>query len=217
MNRRIFILLALLLLLSGCANRVSAAESQADETVPAARSVLGKIKEINGNEILLALAEQSEPPRGDPGERADIGVPPGAEGAVEEQPQTGVPSPDASRQPDGSGRPSGDMPAEGSRGGGDSPPSDQQQAPAGGANASGGGSGGARGNRQGGRGGQSGNAVSVTLTGEEKTWLIPVTADVSTGEGETKRTIRFTQLAVKNVVRLQLDANDNIIAVEVLG
>lgn len=64
--------------------------------------------------------------------------------------------------------------------------------------------------------GQTGNTAAYTLTGEEATYLIPVTASITTGEGENARTVRFTQLGYKNVVKISLDEAGTVVAVQVL-
>lgn len=191
MTRNIAILLCLLLLLTGCGSRMSPSEGAISEPVQAAGTVLGKIKEINGNEIVLALAEEDR--RGGPGEQVG-----GNAGSQGDAPQTDTPSSRTRER-------GGDLPDISN---GESPSGDGSQDDE---------SGGRR-QERGGAGSQGmGDSLSVTLTGKEKLYLIPVTANVTTGQGDNARTIRFTQLAVKNIIRLSLDENDNILLVEVLG
>lgn len=201
-----FLILLPLLLFYGCGQAASAAAPEQVEIL-GAETVYGKIKEINGNEILLALGDYSTQSSGSFGEGApaessesvgeDRQLPEGMPNTAEGRGAGSTETTDSGNQtPDmAGGRGSGGSPTgEGGFGGG------QRQ-------------GGASGNMPGSGGS---NRTTVTLTGEEKTWVIPVTAKVTSGEGENARDIRFTQLAVKNVVRLSLNAEGEILKVEVL-
>ena len=55
-----------------------------------------------------------------------------------------------------------------------------------------------------------------SFTGEDRVFIIPVGAPVTIGTGGNQRKISFTQIAVKNILRLQLDKNGNILSVEVV-
>ena len=60
------------------------------------------------------------------------------------------------------------------------------------------------------------SGVTLEYSGEEKTFLLPVNLSITMGEGERATTVRFTQLAEKNILKLTLDANGNILAAQVL-
>lgn len=205
--------------LAGCTSQMMAAESgdsAADDLQGAASTVLGKVKAVNGNEILLAIAEESQGRNQPPGESA-----PGGAATNENPPEESAPGGDApsrgardgSRPDSVSGEgaaPEGEIPA------GDFPSGDIPvgEAPA---DIPAGETSGAAQRGQNRQPGSQPGSFSVTLTGAEQTYLIPVTAAVTTGQGDSARTIRFTQLAVKNVIRLYLDENGAIFAVQVLS
>lgn len=65
-------------------------------------------------------------------------------------------------------------------------------------------------------GGMAGG-ISLAYTGEDRTYIIPVTAEVTMGSGENIRELRFTQLAYKNIVKLTLTGDGVITAVQVLS
>jgi hypothetical protein len=208
LKKSIYILcLAATLLFSGCQTQEDVVVSSPE--IPIARTVYGKIKEINGNEILLALASESNndfrQSSGNPSSRSDTNsTASGYEGR-----SGGISrgeSYDASQVQENMGemsQRSASMPY-----GGASIPSQE-----GGRGQSGSGSGQRQGTDL--QGGTSPN-TSVQLTGEEEIFLIPVTAILTNGQGDNANIIQFTQLAVKNVIRLYMDEEDVIIRVEVL-
>ncbi|MDL2233320.1 hypothetical protein LJC63_07045 [Ruminococcaceae bacterium OttesenSCG-928-L11] len=188
------VVLSSLLLLAGCGAQATAAEPEAKNLPEASETVLGKIKEINGNEILLAFVETGGQAPGMGGAPEGEMLPPG-EGDLPGQVQQGE-------------RPSGG-------GGGMGMQMPEGEVPEG----RGGQSGGRSDNRRQGMNdtAATGSQSLFTLTGEEQLYQIPVTATVTTGQGDGARTVRFTQLAVKNVVRLHLDETGAILRVEVLA
>lgn len=186
-------LLAALLLLSGCSQPETAEESEASSAV--IQSIYGKIKEVYGNEIVLALGEYES--AGQPGG----GMPMGGEMPQSDMPaERGMPEGerpnrgDGGEAPDGGGM--GEMPNMG-------------EMPAGGEMPSGMGNNDI--NQQAGR-----MQTQFTLNGEEVRYQIPVTAALTTGQGENQQELRFTQLAVKNIVCLNLDKTGKIVSLEVL-
>ena len=56
----------------------------------------------------------------------------------------------------------------------------------------------------------------MTFNGEETSYTIPVTASVTTGQNDSARTVSFTQIAVKNILKLTLDESGRITSVRVL-
>lgn len=241
MKKTLSVLIALaciLSLASGCslASGTQAATESEPEILPDGYTqVYGKIKSANGNEILLVM--------GTPGGGGAQGIGSPASGGNTSSPEAEAPSSDGSgvRSPrdltvnEGSAAPEGDMPspnrqrpsldgetpadtalpggsAEGT-GPGTAQPGGGEAAPdstPGGASPSGG-------RRQGSAGGARSESITLTYTGEERLFLIPVTATITSGQGNNSRTVRFTQLAVKNVVRLTLDGNGDIVSLQVIG
>lgn len=199
---------ALILTASGC-DLIAFGQTEtpeAEETV-AAQVVYGKIKEINGNELLLAIGEMAS----SGGMEGFSGIPPDQEnsGTEDGSPPEGMPSGMTGQGGRGGtggrgGESSGEAPTQSS--------ADTSEMPAqsGGAESPAGASG------RGTQGGQAPTQQSITLTGEEISYQIPVTAQVVSGQGENVRTISFTQLAYKNVVCLSLDEEGRIFKVEVL-
>ena len=166
----------------------------------AVEAVSGRIREINGNEIILALGDWAEDgnspdrPAREPGQSREDG--------------------DATR-----GEQRGQNDAQDNPGGGQS--GGRPQGGAQGGQSGGRPQGGQSGDGQRGQGGQNGGPPNdappeFVLSGDEKNYTIPVTATITTGQGDNRTEIRFTQLAVKNVVRLDLDSNGEIISIEVL-
>lgn len=207
-------------LLYGCSQ--AASETTSSELPEGTQTVYGKIKEINGNEVLLAIADYNErssmggPQTGqnnsennkaplEDEEQAENNSPPAQDGDFEGMPQD-----------DGEGFPTGEgFPADG--GGSDSSRQERYGGRGGqSGERQGGNRQGAAGGAGGGMGNSAGGASSVTLTGEEIQYQIPVTALVTTGQGDNAQTIRFTQLAVKNLIRLSIDDSGKILQVVVL-
>lgn len=210
-----------LLILPACSTQTSAADLATGDT-QAAENVYGKIKAINGNEILLAIGEYTERT-------------PGADFPAGEWPADGDPAGSPRQRDEAQSSSDADSASDSSSDETDSAPPQNDgansEAPRGNRGERSGGQGGDRRegqsrpegspdrgngaegmpNRQGGM-----NSENVKLTGEEKTYLVPVTAAITAGSGDAASEIRFTQLAVKNIVRLSLDEAGNILQVEVL-
>lgn len=213
-----FLTAALVLcLLAGCTQAAAEAVSES-EALPAGYSeVYGKVKEASGNEITLVLGtlggqSQQSPAGGDP---------PAARAPSVSTPTDGA---DASREAPAFGAAGGAVPGarpEGSsvrmRG--------ADQAPAGGGSIQPGGPDQAGGPSQAGNspgqmggimGGGQQQGVALDYTGEEATYQIPVTAKVTTGQGESARTVSFTQIGYKNILKLTLNENGTIVSVVIL-
>ena len=164
---KLLVIVILTTVLFGC-NAAPAAEStlQEEPELTAIEIVYGKIKEINGNEILLVIGTMG--------------------GADTERPARG----------------DGEAPAFGgertARGDGEAPAFGSERP--------------VRGDIQTG----STLQVALRLTDEEKLYQIPVTAKITAGTGAGAAELRFTQLAVKNVVSLRIGENGEIIAVQLL-
>ncbi len=189
-----------LALLSGCGEAAAAAasseqtaESQLGENQT---MLLGKIAEIAGNEITLALAQANVPgASGWP----DIGASGRQEG------NGNFERPDGDFAPDGE-MPEGGFPQREGQGDGDASRPGRQNGdasrPAGGRGENGQGR---NGGNRGGFGGQGGGGFNLTYTGETQTITIPVGIKVTSGWGENTTEIDFTKLAVDNILRVVVE------------
>lgn len=224
------VLLTAAVALSGC-GAAAAEQSYAGEVVlsDGEEVIYGKIKEINGNEMLLAIGTYqseadspgSEEAPAQDGLRMPETAPDAAGGEGESatgngsarggmRPGNGGAAPSSS----GEGQSAAEIP-EGVPGGGAWPGGGEDfPSPPEGRSMPGESGEVVTGMPEGGRGGMA--RGTFTLTGEERTFLIPVTATITTGQGENARTIQFTRLAVKNVVCLHLASDGEITAMEVL-
>lgn len=233
--------------MGGCASFTDAGETPEAGVLPEGYTVVyGKVKSAFGNEIVIVpgtlneagqsggmtpgALDSASPPGGgttsDGGQGASAGEDGGAD-MIRQRPQGGEA---------GMGGQSADAAADSAAGGGqDIPPagaesdwsaarSSPQRDGAAGAdsaaaasaetpqsNAASGRPGGAQ------AGGSRGGTVSLTYADEEATYLIPVTAEITTGEGDNARAIRFTQIAVKNIVKLTLDSEGVIVSLQIIG
>jgi|GEM_PF-2873223 len=237
MRKPVSLLAALALVLSltsGCslASETQAATQTEPESLPEGYTqVYGKIKSASGNEILLVM--------GTPGGGGGQGMSGPLAGGDASVPAEEAASDGTSGAASGISAAAGELSAEGrqrsSRGGGETPdtatlpggstegtgpdaagfslPGGVEAAASSGSGEAGSGSG----RRQSGAGGARSESTTLTYTGEEELFLIPVTATITSGQGENARAVRFTQLAVKNVVKLTLDGNDSIVSVQIIG
>ena len=216
------LVLVMAVLLAGC-DIVPAAESSeavsasAEPAELAAEMVYGRIKEINGNEILLvvgtmgqtaerqrvpitATATDTEQPRD---ERMPIGEGERPAFSGERMPvgEGERPAFSGERMPVGEG----ERPAfSGERivGDGERPAFSGERMPMG------------EGERVTVGQGNAAMGQGIVLTGEEKIYQIPVTAKITAMQGSTE--LRFTQLAVKNTVCIYLDSDGDIFHVQLL-
>lgn len=198
----------------------SGSEEETESEIKAAEVVYGKIKEINGNEMLLAVGtlETASPGGFDRGEAAGAGDAPVREGSGSGVASAGPGGDRAAAEGNAAaGRTAGEAPAENapaSAGAGSGSEAARSDRTAQGRLGSGGAPDPFAG---GGMNGISGmGQTSITLTGEERTYVIPVTCPITSGEGERAQTVRFTQLAVKNVVKLSFNKTGDMVAVQVM-
>lgn len=232
----------ILSLASGCslASKTQAATQAEPETLPDGYTqVYGKIKSANGNEILLVMGtlgggsgqgpgspstgENTTSPAEEPSSDGVGAKSSGVQAATEGSSAAEGDMPSSNRQRpsrDGEDSPDTALPGgftEGTGPGASQPGGDESAVDSipGGTGAAGVGSGG--GKRQSGPGGARSESTTLTYTGEERLFLIPVTAAITSGQGESARTVRFTQLAVKNVVGLTLDGNGSIVSIQIIG
>lgn len=200
------LVLSVLLICSGCQSVATQADDNQLDITTEMQAVYGKIKEINGNELLLVVGsydQQSGPP--------DSGQEEPSDG---QRPSRG--NRDGQAEGEGGSRPDRGARGEGTFPGGEEGGSRPDRTAREDEEASGE-EGGRSGRNQGGGDSMPGRQASFTLSGEEVTYLIPVTAGITTGQGEQAKTIRFTQLAVKNIVCLRLDQSGAVQAVEVVA
>ena len=220
-----------LLVLCSCNAPVTQHTNTDVETQEKFVEIYGKVKEINGNEVTLVLGESGIPSaQGNPDRTARWENPPAGNSEGEgsgpmaggvvppgEGEDAGEASTPSQRRPSGGNTPSSDGEptfSMGERGGEaivfgqGAPPSGAgdgnartREAPSEGAIAG---------------GGTVGGQPGISYTGEEVTYQIPVTASITTGEGENARTISFAQIGYKNVLKLTMDQNGNIVSVAIL-
>ena len=248
MQRKFLLVLVIVfaIFLAGC-NTVPTEEQVPREEFVAASVVYGKIKEVNGNEILLAVGSMSGNAMerentmasatdiGRQGEAALAGVerePPSFSGDERQSRRNGeTPMPSSERvimgEEEAYSPGNGERPmriAEGAQpvnigesmiyGEGEAPSfsGGERQTRENGGTVPSGGERQIRGEMQNGMAMQ----VSLQLTGEETIYQIPVTAKITAGNNQGAAELRFTQLAVKNVVSLHFNDNGDIIAVQLL-
>ena len=207
------LVLVMAVLLAGC-DIVPAAESSeavsasAEPAKLAAEMVYGRIKEINGNEILLVVgtmgqtAERQRVPitatATDTEQPRDERMPISGERTIGDGER---PAFSGERMPMGEG----ERPAfSGERivGDGERPAFSGERMPMG------------EGERVTVGQGNAAMGQGIVLTGEEKIYQIPVTAKITAMQGSTE--LRFTQLAVKNTVCIYLDSDGDIFHVQLL-
>ncbi|WRS26221.1 hypothetical protein U6B65_07610 [Oscillospiraceae bacterium MB08-C2-2] len=223
--------IAVLLLSTGCSTGAQPQEAQSSQQ--ATKQIYGKITTINGNEITLKVGtlrqQQRQGPEGE-GERSrpdrsqeNASGSEEVAGQDESRPEGSRPS---GSRPEGAGgegrqgRPGGNVQADASGEEQPASPDGQQAVPEDGEQGGPEGGQGRPGGQGGPGGGQGGmrNTVKLEYTGEETTWLIPVSATITAGEGDSASEVRFTQLAVDNIVCLTVPEEDpaSILSVQVL-
>ncbi len=224
----LFVLLVVMLsLLAGCSAATAAVSEASQPENPDIRleqAVYGKIKEINGNEVLLSIGtlEGGRPPNG--GGEVTNGEPPALpEGEGPNRSEGEMPA-----FPEGTGpsQPEGEMPTlpEGerpSRPDYQEPPNQrpgqgdraQRQQPSGDINVENG-----RAMPDSGQGNPRApqRQQAITLTGEEKLYLIPETVEITSRRGTDETILEITQLAVDNTVCIYLNENEEVTAVQLL-
>lgn len=234
MKKLLGFLLTTLLLCSGCAQQATAQGSQPVESQSDAKGamnaqlaenqtrVYGKIQEISGNEIVLAIGTMQMPEGTSGMAPGASGMIPGASGGMKPGARTrpgssgngaaagGQTSPDMPAPPDGQAFPSGEMPSfdkQGDKSGAASGSSDGKTG---------------RGNRAGGmQGGFGGFSIELTYTGETKTLQIPVGLKITTGMGANAKESDFTTLAKDNVIAVVLekgsDGTEKVVSVRLMS
>ena len=188
------LVLVMAVLLAGC-DIVPAAESSeavsasAEPAELAAEMVYGRIKEINGNEILLVVGTM-----GQTAERQRVPITATATDTEQSRDER-MPMGDGERPAfSGERMPMGD---------GERPVFSGERMPIG------------EGERMPmGEGERVTVGQGIVLTGEEKIYQIPVTAKITAMQGSTE--LRFTQLAVKNTVCIYIDSDGDIFHVQLL-
>ncbi|SDM67493.1 hypothetical protein [Acetanaerobacterium elongatum] len=237
MKKLLGLILTALLLFSGCAQQGAAQSSQPAEnqknTKGATASqlaenqtrVYGKIQEINGNEIVLAVGTMKMPvgASGNMQPGGSGNMKPGESGNGKNRPDFGNGGADAPTPPDGQA-PQGDMttPDGKTRPSGGMPGLDNQGGQNNTASGSSGGKTG-RGSKGGGMPGGTGGGFSVelTYTGETKTLQIPVGLKITTGMGANAKESDFTALAKDNVIAVVLekssDGTEKVVSVRLMS
>lgn len=219
MKRTVILLLVIVVLsglLTGCEQAVAKQqEESADQPLPDGYTeVYGKVKSANGNELTLALGTlpSSNTPSSSGGRAVATsddsgGLPAGeappltpagdSQESVEDAPES--PAGRSGQRGSGNGQQTGGPPAG----------QDMSRPDAGGGDTAGG--------TMGAAGGMSAaGGTTLEYTGEEVTCQIPVTARVTTGQGDSARTVSFTQIGYKNIVKLTLNEEGQIVSVVIL-
>lgn len=238
MKKLLGLILTALLLFSGCAQQGAAqgsqpAENQKDTKGATASQlaenqtrVYGKVQEINGNEIVLAVGTMKTPggsggnmQPGKSGDRQPGGSgngrnrpgSSGGNGAGAQTPPDGQAPQGDMTPPDGQTPPSGGMPGTDNQNG--------QNNTASGSSGGKTGRGSKTGGMQGGPGG--GFSVELTYTGETKTLQIPVGLKIRTGMGANAKEADFTTLAKDNVIAVVLekgsDGTEKVVSVRLMS
>jgi len=148
--------------------------------------ILGKIAAISGSEITLEIGVVNRPDNAQ-GER---GAPPTGEGS----------RPDGEQPPNGGSRSDGTPPAMPDEQSGGSMP--QGERPAGG-------------NRDGSDGGSPGGFMDLEYTGEEISYTLSDTVEITKGMSENNKKLAVSDLAEGNIIRLLLDEAEQPVSIQV--
>jgi len=148
--------------------------------------ILGKIAAISGSEITLEIGVANRPDSAQ-GER---GAPSAGEGS----------RPDGEQPPNGGSRSDGTPPSMPNEQSGGSMP--QGERPAGG-------------NRDGSGGGSPGGFMDLEYTGEEISYTLSDTVEITKGMSENNKKLTISDLAEGNIIRLLLDEVEQPVSIQV--